>query len=268
MEITLVVAEGKTNKKSITLSLPAIIGRSRQATLTVGHPKISRQHCELAEQDGSVMVRDRGSLNGTFINGQQVKESLVQPGEKLSVGPLTFVVLYQSPQADTEPNVMLRVQDGDAPAEAQGDDEFDSQESPSRGSSESAGTGQGSTEFPGPELSGDSNADEIAPPVPFVDLDDHGGNTPSLDPSISAYLPPSVDGSPPNVADPLLDTDLATPSSPGNRTKDNDPAGGTERSDDAGGEAGGEKRGDSKAADDQAASDDDALKMFLRDLKK
>ncbi len=62
-------------------SLP--IGRSRQATIRIEQPTISRLHAELLTKSGRVSVRDSGSYNGTLVNGR-----LLDPDEvvKLSDG--------------------------------------------------------------------------------------------------------------------------------------------------------------------------------------
>ncbi|MGD0899118.1 MAG: FHA domain-containing protein, partial [Thermoguttaceae bacterium] len=65
------------------------------AGLTVPHPLISRRHCELFEQNGLLMLRDLGSLNGTLIGGRRVALSPLPPGAKFTVGPVTFQADYQ-----------------------------------------------------------------------------------------------------------------------------------------------------------------------------
>lgn len=101
MQVKLVVVEGQARQREVVLELPAIIGRSRGAAVAIGDAKVSRHHCELFESAGLVMVRDNNSLNGTLVDGQQVKESVVRPGARLTVGPLTFVVLYEPSEEAT-----------------------------------------------------------------------------------------------------------------------------------------------------------------------
>ena len=69
MDVRLAIIGGKANKSRVSVELPTVIGRSREAGLTVAHPMISRKHCELYEVDGLVMIRDLGSLNGLFVGG-------------------------------------------------------------------------------------------------------------------------------------------------------------------------------------------------------
>lgn len=102
MEAKLIVVRGKANKGEVALSLPSTIGRSRDCDLTVAHPMVSRNHCEIFESDGKLMVRDLGSLNGTFVDGERVTEAEIPPKAEITVGPLTFRAEYQAPGAEDE----------------------------------------------------------------------------------------------------------------------------------------------------------------------
>ncbi len=95
MDAKLVIVGGKANKGPISLKLPTVIGRSREADLTVAHPMISRQHCRLFEVDGLLKIRDLGSLNGTFIGEEKITEADLYPQSQFTVGPLTFRVDYE-----------------------------------------------------------------------------------------------------------------------------------------------------------------------------
>lgn len=72
--------------------LPLVIGRSPDATIRVADRWVSRRHCEIAERDGSLVVRDLGSSHGTLLNGQLITESTLTPGDKLTVGLTTLLV--------------------------------------------------------------------------------------------------------------------------------------------------------------------------------
>ena len=91
----MIVVGGKATKGKIDLKLPTLIGRSREAQLTVAHPMISRRHCEIYEVDGLLMIRDLGSLNGTVVGGQRISESPLCPDNEFTVGPLTFRAEYE-----------------------------------------------------------------------------------------------------------------------------------------------------------------------------
>lgn len=95
MHAKLIIVGGKTNRTDIRLKLPLIVGRSRGAGMVIAHPTVSRQHCELYEEDGKVFVRDLGSLNGTLVAEEQVQRGCLEHGTLLTIGPLTFQMVYE-----------------------------------------------------------------------------------------------------------------------------------------------------------------------------
>ncbi|MEE2686570.1 MAG: FHA domain-containing protein [Planctomycetota bacterium] len=97
MDVKLVVVEGDTSAEEVPVTLPAVIGRGRNAGVTLRHPLISREHCELFESDGRVHVRDKNSLNGTYVDHNNIDEVVVPTGSLLTVGGFTFRVDYNDP---------------------------------------------------------------------------------------------------------------------------------------------------------------------------
>jgi len=91
----LVVVGGDVKTAEVELALPSTIGRGRGTAIVLPHPLVSRQHCELFELDGQLMVRVLGSLNGTFVNNQRITESPLAPNELLTVGTVTFRAVYE-----------------------------------------------------------------------------------------------------------------------------------------------------------------------------
>jgi pSer/pThr/pTyr-binding forkhead associated (FHA) protein len=94
MQAKLIVVGGDIGAAEIPLKLPAVIGRSRDATLTLPHPLVSRHHCEIFENNGRLMVRDLGSRNGTYVANERVTESILPSGELLTIGAVTFRAVY------------------------------------------------------------------------------------------------------------------------------------------------------------------------------
>jgi pSer/pThr/pTyr-binding forkhead associated (FHA) protein len=125
MDAKLVVVGGNAKPADIKLKLPVTIGRGRHATLVVPHPLVSRQHCEIHEIDGSLVVRDLDSLNGTFVNNNRIDEAVLPPGGLLTLGSITFRAVYVAGQAaGTEradpsrtPSTTLTPDDDDAVAD-------------------------------------------------------------------------------------------------------------------------------------------------------
>jgi pSer/pThr/pTyr-binding forkhead associated (FHA) protein len=95
MDAKLMVVGGDARPLEIKLRLPVVIGRGRQATLAVPHPLVSRKHCEIFESNGYLVVRDLGSLNGTYVNNRRVTEAILPPGQLLTLGSVTFRAIYE-----------------------------------------------------------------------------------------------------------------------------------------------------------------------------
>src|ERR1041385_3557041 len=64
------------------------VGRSSQNLLAIGHPSLSREHCEIYLHGPEVIVRDLGSRNGTFVDGRMLNgsQSQVKHGQTISFG--------------------------------------------------------------------------------------------------------------------------------------------------------------------------------------
>ncbi len=86
MQAKLVVVEPHAQPEEYMVTLPTTIGRGREATLQLTHALVSRQHCQLFAEQGRIMVRDLGSMNGTFVGGQRVETAPLSSGELLTVG--------------------------------------------------------------------------------------------------------------------------------------------------------------------------------------
>ncbi len=94
MRVKLVSVGSDAKAAEIDVELPTVVGRGKRATLSLPHPAVSRRHCELFDRDGKVMVRDLGSLNGTYVGSQRVSESEVPLGELLTIATLSFRVVF------------------------------------------------------------------------------------------------------------------------------------------------------------------------------
>ncbi len=54
-------------------TLPFVIGRREDLPLTLTNKTVSTLHAEIAEAGGSLVVRDLGSTNGTYVNGRRIR---------------------------------------------------------------------------------------------------------------------------------------------------------------------------------------------------
>jgi len=101
MQIVLRVVGGKNDGREIKIAVPRfIIGRGDTAHLRPSSDLVSREHCEILVGDGSVIINDLKSRNGTFVNGQQLEGTHVaKSGDSLRIGRLQFEVVIDPAKA-------------------------------------------------------------------------------------------------------------------------------------------------------------------------
>lgn len=85
--------EGPESGKRFALnSLPAIIGRGSDVHVSLdGDIGVSRRHAEIYIGAG-LRLRDLGSTHGTFVNGAQVIDDVLHPGDRIGVGQTVLQV--------------------------------------------------------------------------------------------------------------------------------------------------------------------------------
>jgi hypothetical protein len=67
------------------------IGRGSMNEIVIQDSQSSRQHAEITRQGDQVIVRDLGSTNGTFVNGERITgPRLLQPGDQVRIGETSF----------------------------------------------------------------------------------------------------------------------------------------------------------------------------------
>jgi diguanylate cyclase (GGDEF)-like protein len=78
-----------------------VIGREAEHGLSLPHDRgVSREHAKIvATGDGALLV-DLGSTNGTFVDGLQIQEKLLNEGEKIRVGQTTVLKYARYDEAE------------------------------------------------------------------------------------------------------------------------------------------------------------------------
>lgn len=68
------------------------VGRDPDCEQHLNHHTVSALHCELSLTSDGVYLRDCGSTNGTFLNGEPVKEAWLRPGQEVRLGDVELFV--------------------------------------------------------------------------------------------------------------------------------------------------------------------------------
>jgi hypothetical protein len=98
-----VLSEGFTGLSHELKVEKTTIGRLEDNLFSVGEPSVSSHHCELVRQGDDYLVRDLNSTNGTFLNGDQIKEAVLKPGSILRLGQLEMRLESGTPAAAAGP---------------------------------------------------------------------------------------------------------------------------------------------------------------------
>jgi pSer/pThr/pTyr-binding forkhead associated (FHA) protein len=62
------------------------VGRDDACDVVLTDPTVSRRHARIFFRDGSWVVQDLESTNGTMLNGVRVGRSELRPGDELVLG--------------------------------------------------------------------------------------------------------------------------------------------------------------------------------------
>ncbi len=68
-----------------------LLGRSSQAQVRILEEGISRGHAEIVPRGDMLVLRDLGSTNGTYCNGDRVTEHVLRDGDKIQIGSTTIL---------------------------------------------------------------------------------------------------------------------------------------------------------------------------------
>jgi len=83
-----VLSEGMTGLAFELKPDRTTVGRLDDNTVHIPEASVSSHHCEIVGRGGEVVVKDLNSTNGTFINGQQITEAVLKPGQILRLGQI------------------------------------------------------------------------------------------------------------------------------------------------------------------------------------
>jgi predicted component of type VI protein secretion system len=112
MQLILKVLSGQREGQKLKIPQPkCFVGRAPDCQLRPDTDQISRHHCVISQFDDAALIRDLGSKNGTFVNGERItRERELNDGDLLEIGPFSFqVIVVASEVAAAAPASTLNV---------------------------------------------------------------------------------------------------------------------------------------------------------------
>jgi pSer/pThr/pTyr-binding forkhead associated (FHA) protein len=78
----------------IPLDRPIVfVGRHADCDVRIDSKKISRRHCAIIQLHDRLVVRDLGSTNGIYFNGQRIDEAVIAIDDELQIANLRYQVM-------------------------------------------------------------------------------------------------------------------------------------------------------------------------------
>ena len=105
-DLLLEVVEGPGAGRQALLAGPLEVGRDPSVGMAVEDGLVSGHHVRISPEEGGALVEDLGSLNGTFVNGEEIRApSRVSPGDQVLIGA-TVLELRSTDQVSTKPTAV------------------------------------------------------------------------------------------------------------------------------------------------------------------
>lgn len=90
MSAALIGVLGPHERASFPIQDELTIGRDSSNSIHVNDPSLSRRHCAIVRDGVGYVIRDLGSHNGTFVNGNPITEHVLENGDTIKVGASVF----------------------------------------------------------------------------------------------------------------------------------------------------------------------------------
>ncbi|HEU4889294.1 MAG TPA: FHA domain-containing protein [Thermoanaerobaculia bacterium] len=85
--LTIVRSPTQDLGRSVELAAAGMrLGRSADAEVSINCPTLSRMHAEIRRIGKDWQISDLKSANGTFVNGKEIKQAPLRPGDEITLG--------------------------------------------------------------------------------------------------------------------------------------------------------------------------------------
>jgi hypothetical protein len=100
----LVVVRGPNAGSRFLLDREATtVGRHPDSDIFLDDVTVSRRHAELLQAASGMLLKDLGSLNGSYVNGERVEERALATGDEVQIGRFKLLFVGDSAAAGLGP---------------------------------------------------------------------------------------------------------------------------------------------------------------------
>ncbi len=78
------------------------VGRQHDNDLVIDDPRVSRHHAQLHAVHGRFVIFDLGSTGGTYLNGHRTHQSVIYPGDIISLAGVELHYIRDLPVTEGE----------------------------------------------------------------------------------------------------------------------------------------------------------------------
>lgn len=91
---TLMVRSGpQAGERFLLDAVVTRLGRHSDSEISLDDISVSRRHAEIERQPSEYVLRDAGSLNGTYVNQKRVDSVVLQQGDEILIGRFRMIFL-------------------------------------------------------------------------------------------------------------------------------------------------------------------------------
>jgi pSer/pThr/pTyr-binding forkhead associated (FHA) protein len=95
-----------------------VIGRSSELDMVLVADMVSRKHAKITVASGKITIEDLGSTNGTFVNGEKIKQSRLKEGDRILIGTSILKLIHQGEDAEDLDDASVKQKLEEAAAQA------------------------------------------------------------------------------------------------------------------------------------------------------
>ncbi len=107
----LVTGSGAARREHVFTQGTIRIGSAADNDLVLNDETVSREHCRIVQEESGYLLLDRGSTNGTLVNGVRIREGYLQNGCTLTIGQTEVQFFTAQEKVEVIPSQKTRLGD-------------------------------------------------------------------------------------------------------------------------------------------------------------